>query len=431
DLLTQVEAHLLVFDYLKNNIAQYRTSNFILDDLSLKYFIQSINEIPGISYITEVMHYYTKITLGEIIVAIVLIYFFIFFSKKILPYTKSKIKEQLKRKYGRKGIVSYEYLHDSISLPFTLTIYVFASQLGLSLLVDQPSILSKTTPWFNTAYLAIFTFLLYAFLKNAIHFYADNLFDKYPNVRKEMIDFLLRIGKVIVILFVLLFLFMQLGFDIQAILASLGIGGIAVALAAKDTLSNFFGSLNIITDNSFSQGDWIQAGDIEGTVVDIRMRTTRIRTFANAMITVPNAQLANTSILNWSKRRVGRRIKMSLGITYSSKMSDIQNLVLDIKDMLTHHDGIDTAKIQIDDKERKSNLLKKEDLIGVKKTLLVYIDEYDTSSINILIYCFSRSPNWETWLEVKEDVIVKLNDLVLKNNCDFAFPTQSIILNKE
>ena len=431
ELLTQIESHLLVFDYLKNNIAQYRTSNFILDDLSLKFFIQSINEISGISYITEVMHYYTKITLGDIIVAIVLIYFFIFFSKKILPYSKTKIKQQLRHKYGKKGAISYEYLHDSIALPFTLTIYVFAAQLGLSLLVSKADTLSKTTPWFNTAYLAIFTFLLYAFLKNAIHFYADNLFEKYPNVRKDMFDFLLRIGKVIVILFVLLFLFMQLGFDIQAILASLGIGGIAVALAAKDTLTNFFGSLNIITDNSFSQGDWIQAGEIEGTVVDIRMRTTRIRTFANAMITVPNAQLANTSILNWSKRRVGRRIKMNLGITYSSKMSDIQQLVLDIKEMLTHHEGIATAKIQIDDKERMSNLLKKEDLIGVKKTLLVYIDEYDASSINILIYCFSRSPNWETWLEVKEDVIVKLNNLVLQNNCDFAFPTQSILLQKD
>ena len=224
---------------------------------------------------------------------------------------------------------------------------------------------------------------------------------------------------------------MQLGFDIQAILASLGIGGIAVALAAKDTLTNFFGSLNIITDNSFSQGDWIQAGDIEGTVVDIRMRTTRIRTFSNGMITVPNAQLANTAILNWSKRRIGRRIKMSLGITYSSKMSDIQNLVVDINEMLTNHEGIATSKIQIEDKEKKSNLLKKEDLIGVKKTLLVYIDEYDASSINILIYCFSRSPNWEDWLGVKENVIVRINELVLKNSCDFAFPTQSIILGKE
>jgi len=430
ELQEQIEAYLIIFEYLTSNMNEYRSSNFILDDLSLKYFINTINDIPGISYITDVMHYYTSISMGEILIAALLIGFFIFLSKKLLPYTKVTIKRQLKEKYGKKGAISYEYMHDSLSLPLTFAIYIFAAQLSVSLLIDSAVVLSKTTPWFNTAYLAIFTFLLYAFLKNAIHFYADNLFDKYPNVRKEMIDFLLRIGKVIVILFVLLFLFMQLGFDIQAILASLGIGGIAVALAAKDTLTNFFGSLNIITDNSFSQGDWIQADDIEGTVVDIRMRTTRIRTFANAMITVPNAQLANTSIVNWSKRRVGRRIKMSLGITYSSKMSDIQQLVVDIKEMLTHHEGIATAKFQIEDKEKKSNLLKKEDLIGVKKTLLVYIDEYDSSSINILIYCFSRSPNWETWLEVKEDVIVKINDLVIKNNCDFAFPTQSILIEK-
>jgi len=224
---------------------------------------------------------------------------------------------------------------------------------------------------------------------------------------------------------------MQLGFDIQAILASLGIGGIAVALAAKDTLTNFFGSLSIITDNSFSQGDWIQAGEVEGTVVDIRMRTTRIRTFANGMITVPNAQLSNTSILNWSKRKIGRRIKMSLGITYSSKMEDIQSLVKDIREMLSTHDGIATTKVQFDDKERNSNLLKKEDLLGVKRTLLVFIDEYDSSSINILVYCFSRSPVWEEWLGVKEDVIVKINDLVQKNNCGFAFPTQSIFIEKD
>ena len=405
---------------------EYRSSNFILDDLSLKFFINSIDNIPGISYVTEVMHYYTKVTMGELIVAGMFISFFIFLSKRILPYSRTKIKSKLKAKYGKNGATVYEYIHESISLPLKLFIYVFSIQICLSLFITKES-----TPWFNTAYLAIFTLLLYSLLKNVIHYYADNLFEKYPNVRKEMIDFLLRIGKVIIILFVLLFLFMQLGFDIQAILASLGIGGIAVALAAKDTLTNFFGSLNIITDNSFSQGDWIQAGDIEGTVVDIRMRTTRIRTFANAMITVPNAELANTSILNWSKRRIGRRIKMSLGITYESKMEDIQQLVTDIKEMLSNHEGIATSKIQIDDKERKSNLLKKEDLIGVKKTLLVYIDELDDSSINILVYCFSRSPNWEDWLEVKENVIVKINDLVIKNNCEFAYPTQSLLIKKD
>jgi len=424
--LAQVEAQLFVYNYLKENMHEYRSSNFILDDLSLKFFINSIDNIPGISYVTEVMHYYTKVTMGELIVAGMFISFFIFLSKRILPYSRTKIKSKLKAKYGKNGATVYEYIHESISLPLKLFIYVFSIQICLSLFITKES-----TPWFNTAYLAIFTLLLYSLLKNVIHYYADNLFEKYPNVRKEMIDFLLRIGKVIIILFVLLFLFMQLGFDIQAILASLGIGGIAVALAAKDTLTNFFGSLNIITDNSFSQGDWIQAGDIEGTVVDIRMRTTRIRTFANAMITVPNAELANTSILNWSKRRIGRRIKMSLGITYESKMEDIQQLVTDIKEMLSNHEGIATSKIQIDDKERKSNLLKKEDLIGVKKTLLVYIDELDDSSINILVYCFSRSPNWEDWLEVKENVIVKINDLVIKNNCEFAYPTQSLLIKKD
>ena len=125
-----------------------------------------------------------------------------------------------------------------------------------------------------------------------------------------MIVFLLRITKIILILLVLLFLLSQLGIDIKAIAASLGVGGIAVALASKDTLANFFGSLNIMTDNSFSQGDWIKTNDVEGTVVDIRMRTTRIRTFDNAMITIPNSQLANSHIMNWSKKIIGRRIKM-------------------------------------------------------------------------------------------------------------------------
>lgn len=430
-LRTQIKAQIFVYDYLKANMNQYRTSNLILDELSLKYIINKINSGPVISYITEVMHYYTNVTMGEIIVVLILIGLFMLFNKKIVPYLNIKLKHRLVKEYGKKGRNIYEYIYDSAAIPLSFILYIFAAQISVSLMIDNIFVLNKTTPWFNTAYLALFAYMLYAFLKNAIHFFADNLFAKYPNVRKEMIDFFLRIGKVFVFMFVLLFLFMQLGFDIQAILASLGIGGIAVALAAKDTLTNFFGSLSIITDNSFSQGDWIQAGDVEGTVVDIRMRTTRIRTFANGMITVPNGELSNASILNWSKRKIGRRIKMSLGITYSSDMKDIQALVKDIREMLYNHDGIATTKVQFDDKEKNSNLLKKEDLLGVKRTLLVFIDEFDSSSINILVYCFSRSPVWEEWLGVKEDVIVKINDLVQKNNCAFAFPTQSIFIEKD
>ena len=155
-----------------------------------------------------------------------------------------------------------------------------------------------------------------------------------------------------------------------------------------------------MTDNSFSQGDWIIANDVEGTVVDIRMRTTRIRTFDNAMITVPNSELANAHIKNYSKRRIGRRIKFSLGITYESDMKDIVQLKHDIYEMLHNHPHIATEKNSALGKSKRFEAIKREDLQGVKRTLLVYIDEYGASSINILIYCFTRSPNWEEWLSI-------------------------------
>jgi MscS family membrane protein len=286
-------------------------------------------------------------------------------------------------------------------------------------------------PWINTLYMALLTWAIYSTLNNSITIYAQNLLEKYQNVRKEMIVFILKIIKVLLILVVILFLFTQLGLDVKAIAASLGVGGIAIALAAKDTLANFFASLNIMTDNSFSQGDWIKTSAFEGTVVDIRMRTTRIRTFDNAMITVPNSQIANAHILNWSKRIIGRRIKMSIGITYESKMDDIINLKNDILDMLFSHPMIATNK-NIDISRTKAfEAIKMEDLDGVKNTLLVYIDEFGPSSINILVYCFSRSPVWEDWLDTKEDVIIQIAKLVGKNNCEFAYPTQAIVFRKE
>jgi len=279
--------------------------------------------------------------------------------------------------------------------------------------------------------MGLITWVIYSLLSNFISNFAQDLIEKYPNVRREMIVFILRIIKIILIILVILFLFTQLGLDIKAIAASLGVGGIAIALASKDTLANFFGSLNIMTDNSLSQGDWIVTNDVEGTVVDIRMRTTRIRTFDNAMITVPNSELANTHIKNYSKRRIGRRIKFKLGITYESSINDIINLKNDIYEMLNSHPQIATNKSEPLSKTKKFESIKKEDLYGVKRTLLVFIDEYDASSINILIYCFSRSPNWENWLTVKEDVLIKIHELVEKNNCDFAYPTQTLHMKNE
>lgn len=421
----QIKANLLIFNYLKTNINEYRKQNFILDELSLNYIIEKIDNYSYIKNFSNILHYHFNISIGKIIILTLILVIFIILKKAVFPFFIKLFKKYIYKKLNIKLI---EILPKSFNLIISIIFYSFALELAIFLMIEDSKKIFVITPWFNTLYLSLISLLAYNIVTNYINLSSEELFKNYPNMRKEMVDFILRITKVLIVIFLALFLLVQLGFDIKAILASLGIGGIAVALAAKDTLSNFFGSLNIITDNSFSQGDWIVAGNIEGTVVDIRMRTTRIRTFDNGMITVPNAQLANMSILNWSKRIIGRRIKMSIGVTYASKMSDIENLANDIKEMLQNHPKIATNKLSID---KKPYLLKKEDLLGIKNNLLVYIDEYANSSINILVYCFSRSADWEDWLETKQDVIIKISELVEKNHCEFAFPTQTIYLEKE
>lgn len=431
ELYNQNHLQNFILQYLLENMSMYRQTNFFIDEFNLQYLVNKIDSVYGISFVSGLTSYYLKFSIGEIAVVVLIMLVFRLLNIKIISLFAIIISKFFAKNEDEDSDVIRQYLRMSIDSPLKYSLYLLGIQISLYILINDPELITKIMPWINTTYMALLTWGLYAILNNSINIYAHNLLEKYPNVRKEMIVFILRIIKIILILLVILFLFMQLGIDIKAIAASLGVGGIAIALAAKDTLANFFGSLNIMTDNSFSQGDWIKTSSVEGTVVDIRMRTTRIRTFDNAMITVPNTQLANTDIINWSKRKIGRRIKMTLGVTYQSKMEDIIQLKNDIHDMLEDHPHIASSKNSIISHTRRFEAIKREDLDGVKRTLLVYIDEYGASSINILIYCFSRSPDWEDWLTTKEDVLIKIDQLVKKNNCDFAYPTQTLMLKND
>lgn len=165
-------------------------------------------------------------------------------------------------------------------------------------------------------------------------------------------------------------------------------------------------------------------------MVEIGLRVTTIRTFDNALISVPNATLANSDVKNWSKRSVGRRIKMNIGVKYDSKREDIQNAIKEIRSMLENHPNIATEKLEYELENKKRYLVSEDDVYGVKKTLLVYLDEFASSSINILVYCFSTTVVWAEWLEVKEDVMLKIMGILERNNLEFAFPSLSIYEEK-
>ncbi|WP_141090901.1 mechanosensitive ion channel family protein, partial [Campylobacter concisus] len=142
---------------------------------------------------------------------------------------------------------------------------------------------------FSIIYIVAFSWLVLTILNG----YGIAIIDKIAqkSKRKEVINLALKVIYVIVLIITLLLILQKLGFDISALIASLGIGGLAVAFAAKDIIANFFASVMMLFDNSFSQGDWIVCGDIEGTVVEIGFRKTTVRSFDNALIFVPNSKL--------------------------------------------------------------------------------------------------------------------------------------------
>jgi len=280
---------------------------------------------------------------------------------------------------------------------------------------------------FNIVYGFLFTLLVYKTTNSVATVRLKTVETKGTNVKSELINVGIKILNFVIFIIGLLIILYFAGVNLTAVLSGLGIGGFAVAFAAKDTISNFFGTLSVLFSDVFSQGDWIEINGMEGVVVEIGLRVTTIRTFDNALIAIPNGTFAAKEIKNWNKRVLGRRIKMNIGVKYDSKPEDIKNAVNEIRTMLDKHKGIATVNTKFDlDYRHSARLVSKNDLEGVKQTLLVYLDEFGDSSINILVYCFSKSVNWEQWLIVKEDVMHQIMGILEGNNLEFAFPSLSI-----
>ncbi len=225
-------------------------------------------------------------------------------------------------------------------------------------------------------------------------------------VAKEIGSFVIKFLKVSIIVLAVLSLLQEWGINVSAVIASLGIGGLAVALAAKDTVANLFGGLTVLIDKSMKVGDWIKLGNVEGIVEDIGLRTTKIRSFEKSLIVVPNQVLANESLENFSRRKV-RRIKMVIGLTYDTSREKMIKILNEIRSMLKSHPGI--AKDQL---------------------LMVYFTDFGDSSLNIFIYCFTNTADWEKYLAIREDVNLKIMEIVERNGASFAFPSTSIYVEK-
>ncbi len=271
----------------------------------------------------------------------------------------------------------------------------------------------------------IFVWLLLCIINIVVMVHLNRLTRINKDLRKELVILGVQVVKAIIIIVVMAVVLSHFGINVTAILSTLGIGGLAFALAAKDTLSNLFGGITILFDNVYRMGDWVRIDDVEGTVSEIGLRSTTIRTFDNALIVIPNAVVSVSSVRNMDRRLVGRRIKMYIGVTYESNMNDIRKALDDIRDMLkTHPDIANPREQHRDSRKKKLKLSSHEDSAGIKSTQLVFMDRYNDFSIDILIYCFSKTTDWAQWLSVKEDVLFKIAEILHHNHLEFAYPTQ-------
>ncbi len=226
------------------------------------------------------------------------------------------------------------------------------------------------------------------------------------DLSEDIASFITKTLKFLIIAIGFISILQEWGYNISGFLASLGLVGMAFALAAKDTAANLFGSLVIFTDKPFKIGDWIKTPAVEGTIESIGIRSTRVRTFAQALVTVPNATLANSAILNWS--RMGkRRIKMDLGLTYDTTAVQIESIISDVKNMLKEHNDIH------------------------QETIHIYFTKFDESSLNIFCYFFTKSTSWGEFMRVQEDTNLKIMQIVENNGSSFAFPSRSLYINNE
>jgi MscS family membrane protein len=234
----------------------------------------------------------------------------------------------------------------------------------------------------------------------------SNFIEKKGGVDKTTVDAISKLLRISVIITALLVTLQTLGYSISGVLAFGGVGGIAIGFAAKDLLANFFGGLTIYLDRPFAVGDWVRSPDrnIEGTVEQIGWRLTRIRTFDQRPLYVPNSTFTTIALENPSRMR-NRRIHETLGIRYQDA-SKMDAIIKKVRDMLSNHPEIDTGR-----------------------TLIVNFNSFAPSSLDFFVYTFTRTTEWVKYHEIKQDVLLKILAIIEAEGAECAFPTSTIHLS--
>ncbi len=214
-------------------------------------------------------------------------------------------------------------------------------------------------------------------------------------------EFMLKIIRIIIYVIAIFLILAILEINLTGLVAGLGLGGVIITLAAQDTAKNLFGGLVIFIDKPFAVGDWIEMDNYEGTIEDITFRTTRIRTFENALVNVPNAKIADASVTNWSKMEK-RRYKTNLCVELNTPLEKLELLRAKIEKMLQNRESV------YDD------------------SIIVRFDQITDNGINMLIYTYTNSVSYASYVKEVEDINMKIMRILKEENIELAYDTKTV-----
>ena len=317
-------------------------------------------------------------------------------SKKDTKVGVEKFNELLTKPIGFCIMLSIIYLGSShIQFPAEWDL-VDENEMGLKMLISKG---------FSLIYIySVFWILLRIidFASLILHKKAELTENKMDD---QLIPFIIEIVKIVTYIFAIFIVMGNIfNINIAALATGLGIGGIAIAMASKESLENLLGSFTIFFDRPFTVGDVVTAGNVTGVVEKVGFRSTRIRTFDKSIVTVPNKNMISTELDNLGERPV-RRAKFNVGLTYDASIEQIKKVVKDIQEMI--------------DKHPKTN-----------QDGRVRFKEFGGSSLDIMVMYFVDSPDWDDFIDTKQDINYQIMEIVQKNECDFAFPSTTVYLQK-
>ncbi len=222
----------------------------------------------------------------------------------------------------------------------------------------------------------------------------------------QLVPIVRRSLKLFVGLMMFILVVQNLGYPIGALLAGFSIGGAAIALASQDTLQNVFGSIMIFVDRPFQVGDWIETNGLEGVVEEVGLRSTRIRTFAKTLITVPNSKIAHQAINNYS-RMPKRRVKQVIGIGYGTEPARVRAVVHAFRKILAEDARVD------------------------QRFWMVNFSDFGPSSLDIFVYYFTRTTVWAEYMQIKEEISLRFMEALEELGVEIAFPSRTVYLRHD